>query len=197
MNQLSKLFLYSFIALCCVALLCCGEKDAAEKKKNGMIKEPIENAVAGIVWSYPSRWSKEHERPMRAVTYSIPQVQGDSEPVECAVFYFGNQQGGNVESNIERWASQFETTMKPERSTKIVNGMTVVLVRINGTYLAPIGPMMESSGRKENYSLRAAIVGAPNGNVFFKMVGPAKSVVAAGDEFDSLIDSIEKLPNTI
>jgi hypothetical protein len=66
------------------------------------------SAVAGVQWVMPSRWSEEHPRPMRVVTYTVPSAEGDPEPGECAVFYFGNDQGGGVDANIERWVTQFE-----------------------------------------------------------------------------------------
>lgn len=94
--------------------------------------------------------------------------------------------------NIDRWVNQFENAGKPDRSTKEVNGLKVTLVEVAGTYLAPAGPMMQSQGKKENYKLLGAIVEAPDGSVFFKLTGPAKTVAAAEPDFNSMIDSITK-----
>jgi hypothetical protein len=52
--------------------------------------------------------------------------------------------------------------------------------------------MMMSSGKKENYRLLGAIVAGPQGSVFFKFTGPAKTVAAAQPEFDALIASMTK-----
>jgi hypothetical protein len=52
--------------------------------------------------------------------------------------------------------------------------------------------MMESQGKKENYRLLGAIVEAPEGLVFFKFTGPAKTIAAADTEFDALIGSVSK-----
>lgn len=149
-------------------------------------------AAAGVGWSVPKRWTAEPPRQMRVATYGIPIAEGDADAGECAVFYFGSGQGGDIEGNIARWVSQFENAQKPERSERDINGMHVTMVRIAGTYLAPGGPMMQSQGKRENYRLLGAIVAAPEGSVFFKLTGPAKTVAAASAEFDELIGSISK-----
>ncbi|HMK39111.1 MAG TPA: hypothetical protein VK569_07200, partial [Bacteroidota bacterium] len=59
-------------------------------------------SAAGIRWSLPKRWTEQGQRPMRVATYTVPASQGDPEPGECAIFYFGNDQGGTVDQNIER-----------------------------------------------------------------------------------------------
>ncbi len=150
------------------------------------------NSVAGIQWSVPKRWSEQGARQMRAATYTIPAAQGDPEPAECAVFYFGNSQGGSVDANIDRWVGQFEAGAPPARSEREVNGMKVTLVQIAGAYLAPAGPMMQSSGKKDNYRLLGAIVEGPQGSVFFKLTGPANTVSNCEGEFNALVESISK-----
>ncbi len=148
--------------------------------------------VAGLKWGVPSRWLVEGQRPMRAATYNIPASEGDSENAECAVFYFGNDQGGTIDANIDRWVGQFEQASAPDRGSKDVNGMKVTTVAISGSYLAPSGPMMMPTGKKDNYKLVGAIVEGPQGSVFYKLTGPKKTVDASTAEFDALIGSIRK-----
>ncbi len=149
-------------------------------------------SAAGIHWTVPNRWAAQMPKPMRVATYGIPPAAGDTEAAECAVFFFGSGQGGDVDMNIQRWAQQFENAGTPARTDRKVNGFTVTLIQISGTYLAPSGPMMQSQGRKENYRLLGAIVAAPDGSVFFKLTGPAKTVASAEKEFNELIGSIGK-----
>lgn len=149
------------------------------------------NSVAGVTWTVPSRWSNGPMKQMRVATYNIPPAGGDAEGGECGVFFFGGGQGGDVQMNIDRWVGQFENA-RPEQSSKEVNGMKVTLVKIAGTYLAPSGPMMQSSGKKENYRLLGAIVAAPEGSVFFKLTGPAKTVASAEGDFNALVASLKK-----
>lgn len=150
------------------------------------------SAVAGVRWTVPTRWIEQAARQMRVATYAVPRASGDPEDGECAVFFFGSGQGGDVESNIDRWVAQFENAGTPSRSSHETAGMRVDRVEVRGTYLAPAGPMMQSTGKKENFKLLGAIVAAPEGSVFFKFTGPARTVEAAGSEFDALINSITK-----
>jgi hypothetical protein len=179
-----------------IGLAGCGKKQDEQSKINqqeNITQGKIEyNSAAGINWTISKHWQTQPAKPMRVANYSIPATDGDGEAGECAVFYFGNDQGGNIDANINRWIAQFENPDKPNRETKEVNGFKITIVQIAGTYLAPAGPMMESQGKKENYRLLGAIVEAPEGLVFFKCTGPAKTMTAAETEFNELVNSIEK-----
>ena len=157
----------------------------------GLVSAHDASGVAGIHWTRPERWSAQPPRQMRVATYSIPAADGDADAGECAVFFFGSGQGGDLTANIDRWVNQFENA-NPEQSSREVNGMTVTLVRIAGTYLSPSGPMMQSSGKKEDYRLLGAIVAAPEGSVFFKLTGPSKTVGESESEFTQLVSSMSK-----
>jgi len=184
-----KGFVLTFILV--VAFVAGCGKEPSQQSQVGL-KEDASATVAGFKWSVPDRWTKQGERPMRVVTYTIPAAEGDSEPGECAVFYFGGGQGGDIDMNIQRWGSQFENAGEAQKSSSQVNGMNVTRVEIAGTYLAPGGPMMESQGKKENHRLLGAIVEGPEGTVFFKFTGPAKTIDAAKGEFDAMLGSIAK-----
>ncbi len=145
--------------------------------------------AAGATWTQPASWKEMPPKPMRLTTYEIPSAD-DAETGECAVFFFGKGEGGNVELNIARWVSQFEDATKPERSEREVDGMKVHLVDLTGVFLAPGGPAMQSQGKKEDYRLLGAIVEAPDGLVFFKATGPSATMSAGKEEFDTLIGSL-------
>ena len=151
-----------------------------------------EPASPGLKWSVPSGWSTQPERAMRFATYSIPPASGDKEGAECAVFYFGPGQGGDVKANLDRWVGQFEQARIGTRAERTVHGVKVTTVDVHGTYLAPSGPMMESQGRLEKYSLLGAIAEGPLGSVFFKLTGPENTVKAAQGAFDSMIGSLTR-----
>lgn len=153
--------------------------------------EPV-SAVAGVRWTVPAAWTAAPPRQMRVATYTIPPASGDQEGAECGVFFFGSGQGGDVQMNIDRWVQQFENPKGFEQSTQEVNGLKVVMVKIAGTYLAPAGPMMQATGKHENYRLLGAIVAAPEGSVFFKLTGPAKTVAVAEKDFNALVYSLMK-----
>lgn len=163
-----------FVALLvtCVGILVtvpgCSKRTSSQSGDVAMTKEAPENMAGGVVWSYPSKWTRTGPRAMRVVTYSIAAAQGDSEAGECAVSFFPSGAGGDIESNIQRWTGQFENASTPMKKEEEVNGLKIAKVVISGKYLAPAGPLMESQGKKENFRLFGAIVEVPEGKLFFK-----------------------------
>jgi hypothetical protein len=155
-----------------------------------LTKESDDAAVAGVLWSYPTRWTKGAPRMMRAATYTLPAAEGATEGGECAVFFFGAGQGGDVELNIQRWEAQFENGVTTEKKDRKVGDIPVTTVAIEGSYLSPSGPMMQSQGVKENHKLLGAVITAPGGMVFFKLTAPKAVADAAASEFDAMVGSI-------
>ncbi|HTO92787.1 MAG TPA: hypothetical protein VMM80_00405 [Bacteroidota bacterium] len=181
-------------ALVVLSLTGCSKKQSADIPGANMASLGGNSGVtAGIRWSIPKRWTDGGQKPMRVATYTVSASEGDPEGGECAVFYFGSNQGGTVDQNIARWVSQFETSGMPAQAAKTIDGMKVTLVQVAGAYLAPAGPQMESTGKKENYRLLGAIVEGPEGMVFFKFTGPAKTIGEAEGEFNAMIASLAKV----
>lgn len=151
------------------------------------------DSAAGISWTPPSNWTAQPQRPMRAATYEVPAAPGDSEPAECAVFYFGQGQGGGVQANIDRWVGQFQEkpAVPPKGVKRTVAGLPVTTITYGGTFLAG-GPMQPNRTPKPGYQMVGVIVEAPEGNVFFKLTGPAKTVKAAQPGFDKMIASLKR-----
>jgi hypothetical protein len=147
--------------------------------------------AGGIQWKVPSGWIVEKGSAMRVATYKVPGAKADAAG-ECAVFFFGPGQGGTVDANVERWSRQFEGNPKAETSVRQVNGLSVTVARVSGTYLAPGGPSMQSQGKRPGYRLLGAIVEAPEGLVFFKLTGPAATVASAEKTFESLVASLAR-----
>jgi hypothetical protein len=147
-----------------------------------------------ITWVDPPEWKRSDKKSMmRKASYVVPRAAGDAADGDLGVFFFGPGQGGGLEANVDRWVKQFKGT-KPEevkRADRTVNGIVVHTVEIaSGTYDA--GPMGGGDGKpKENYGLLGAIVDAPGGSHFFKLVGPKATVAKARKQFDALIDSIK------
>jgi hypothetical protein len=150
----------------------------------------VEGSAGGLRWTVPARWQVAAPKPMRVATYTIPGA--GAEAGECGVFYFGADQGGGIDENFQRWIGQFENASAPKKSERTINGLKVHLIAISGAYLSPAGPMMQSQGKKSGWSLSGAIVEAPEGNVFFKCVGPAATIQKAQPEIDELLKSFAR-----
>jgi len=132
--------------------------------------------------------------PMRKYQFRIPKIAEDAEDGEMAVFYFGPGQGGSVESNIERWQSQFQPSpgskeVASQISTKTVNGLKVTVLSMEGSFQAAMA--MQGSSVKNDYALLGAIAEGPQGPVFFKLYGPRKTVQNARPAFDALVESFK------
>ena len=157
------------------------------------------NQAAGIAWTLPPAWEVEAARQMRIATYRLHAIAGDPEDAECAVYFFGAGQGGTVDANIERWVHQFTApdgqSPAPSAITdkRDIAGLKVSTLTVSGTYLAGAGMMpQQQEVKKPKFRMRAAIIEAPQGLVFFKLTGPLNTVAAADKDFNSLLDSLHR-----
>lgn len=158
------------------------------------------DAVAGLEWQPPAGWSRGEERSMRVATYLLAAAPGDPDGGECAVYYFGAGQGGDVDANVQRWIGQFD---QPDGRASAdvaltdemtVNDLRVTTVEMSGTYTGTMGPVSGGAVAKPNFQMLGAIVEGPEGAVFFKLTGPQQTIQAARPSFDALIGSVRRSP---
>src|SRR4051812_24118152 len=101
----------------------------------------LADSAGGLQWAPPASWKADPPRQMRVATYKIPAAKGDSEDAECAVFCFGQGQGGSVDMNVQRWAGQFEGAKAPTPKKEKVSGFDLTTLEMDGTYTGGGGPM--------------------------------------------------------
>ena len=154
----------------------------------------LAQSAAGLRWTTPAGWKAEAAQPMRAATYSLPPVGGDTAGAECALYFFGAGQGGSVQDNLERWKGQFTgPDGKPaaaQVTRRTVRGMSVTMIESSGAYSGMGGPMA-AQRTVPGYRLLGAIVEGPGGNIFVKLTGPLKTVDANRQKFDALLASFQ------
>src|SRR6185369_15699949 len=75
-------------------------------------------SFASLKFDAPSGWvSKPPSSSMRVADYTLPKVAGDAEDATATVYFFGAQQGGSVQANMDRWTSQMaQPDGKPSKS---------------------------------------------------------------------------------
>ncbi len=153
-------------------------------------------AVAGLTYTAPAGWTTvPTSSSMRVAQFTLPREKGDTEPAELVVYYFGGS-GGSVEANIERWLAQMQQPdgrpSKPlaTRESRTVNGLSVSLVDVSGTYVAETAPGSAERHNSPNFRLRAGVVQTPGGPYFIKLTGPAKTVAAQSQAFDRFVASL-------
>lgn len=110
--------------------------------------------------------------------------------------YFGQGQGGSVDANVDRWVGQFQQANgKPSKDVakvekKTIHGLKVTTIDVSGAYTGMGGPMAPGGPAKPGYRLLGAIIEGPQGTVFFKFTGPAKTVGQNMAAFDKMLATL-------
>ena len=198
------------LSLCCLMLVSCSSEQKADQQATtteatGSLFETMPEGVeldgksvtlAGITFTPPTTWNDLGPSGMRKANYTFDAVEGEGEAGSVAVYYFGKDQGGTVEANLDRWASQIgsaDTTKSDMRMSLTVDGMTVSTIEVGGAYNSSMGTAMDvSPDSKANYRLLGAVVEGPEGNVFFKLTGPDKTALGMAQGFVTMIQSLHK-----
>jgi hypothetical protein len=145
-----------------------------------------------VTFRPPARWKKlAPTSEMRLVQYEVP----GTEPAECIVFFFGAAGGGTLEANLERWKGQFEIEGTPSKTIEEVSkGVFATVLDVSGRYVAPIRPGAPEKHDKPGWRMLAAVVLAPDGPVYLKLVGPKATIDSAAKEFWAWVRSFRTKP---
>jgi hypothetical protein len=143
----------------------------------------------------PKEWNVvPSSSSMRVAQYALPRAAGDSEDAELIVYYFGGQ-GGSVQANLDRWVGQMEQPDgRPSKAvakteTLTVNGMSVTILDVSGTYVAEMAPGSGARNNKPGFRLKAAVVETKAGPYFVKLTGPQKTVERWNAPFTAFLRS--------
>jgi hypothetical protein len=155
-------------------------------------------ASGDLHFKVPDGWvTVQPSSKMRAAQFKLPKADGDNEDAELVLYYFGANQGGTTEANIDRWISQMQQSDaaaskdKSKTVTLTVSGMKVTTVDVSGRYTAEMAPGSGKFYDNANYRLRGAVIESPKGNYFLKLVGPAKTVGRWEQSFTDYLKSLE------
>jgi len=135
---------------------------------------------------------------MRKAQFTLPRAAGDGEDAELVVFYFGADQGGSVEDNLNRWYTQFSqpdggsSAEKATVAREEVDGMNLTTVDLSGTYVAPVMPGSEEQYDKPDFRMIAAVLETSQGPYFFKLVGPEQTVAQWAKSFGQFMKSAKR-----
>ena len=144
----------------------------------------------------PDGWVTEKaSSSMRVAQYKLPKSEGDKDDGSLVLYYFGSNQGGSAQANIDRWIGQMQqpdgssSKEKAKTETMTINGLKVTTVDVTGTYTAEMAPGSGSFHNDDNYRLRAAVVETPKGNYFVKLAGPAKTIAKWDQAYNDYLKS--------
>jgi len=129
--------------------------------------------------------------------YKLPKTEGDKDDASLVLYYFGANQGGTAQANIDRWIAQMQqadgSSSKDKAKTEnlTINGLKVTTVDVSGTYTAEMAPGSGSFHNDADYRLRAAVIETPKGNYFVKLAGPAKTIARWDQSYTEYLKSFE------
>jgi hypothetical protein len=157
----------------------------------------VELAAAGLTYAAPAGWkSVPTSSSMRVAEFRLPKTAPDAEDAELVAYYFGGD-GGSVDANIERWLGQVAqpggrpSSAVAKRETRTINGLTVTLLDVSGTYLGGMGPGGPAPAQKPHFRLRTAVVQTGKGPYFIKLTGPEKTMATWAPAFDRFMASMK------
>lgn len=183
-----------FMAALTLAVLC-GCSSSARLNNQNQSNVP---ASGELHFKAPDGWVTEKPTSsMRAAQYKLPKAEGDPEDASLVLYYFGANQGGSVQANVERWVNQIKqadgssSQDKAKTENLTINGLKVTTVDITGTYSAEMTPGSGDLQTKSNYRLRAAVIETPKGNYFPKLIGPANTVAKWEQAYNDYLKSFE------
>ena len=140
--------------------------------------------LAEVTFSPPKTWKQTTPTSsMRKAQYAV----GDAEVI---IYFFGQDQGGSAEQNIERWKSQFTGGPAAEISKKKYGGFDTTLVDLRGTYTVP--DFMQQGKKEEpkkGWRMIAAVFETKEGRYFVRLLGPEKTVEGAKKDFEKFLES--------
>jgi hypothetical protein len=148
---------------------------------------PTGNLAESLKWDAPAGWTKQSDKPMRVVSYSL----GANGQTECYVTVFPGDVGG-LEANVQRWRGQMGlANASDEEIAKLptlkVLGVDATIVDLSGSFDDTM------TGRKfDSARFLGAIVPVPGWTLFVKMTGPEPEVTAAKDAFTAFCQSLKQ-----
>jgi hypothetical protein len=171
--------------------------DKSEKGKAQTAQEERQRLIVAegnLVFEAPASWNKVKPKfDFVHADLTIPKSAGDGQDGRITI----SQVGGGVEQNLERWIDQFqdidvEDDKQFEKTSITVDGRSVELIRISGTFLdsagGPFGPKTE---RPDYILIGAAIEMDKAGAVYIKAYGPKKTMDANKAAIESTIKSMK------
>jgi hypothetical protein len=179
-----------------VASWACARANSATAINTSATQAP--QTSGDLHYKVPDGWmAGQPTSKMRVAQFKLPKADGDNEDGELVLYYFGANQGGTAEANIDRWISQIQqadsspSKDKAKTESLTVNGLKITTVDVAGRYIAEMAPGSGKFYDKPNYRLRAAVIETAKGNYFVKLVGPAKTVGRWEQSFTDYLKSFE------
>lgn len=142
--------------------------------------------VRDYKFALPEGWkSTEPKSPMRKAQLEVPGKDG-GKPGEIVFFAFEGGQGGDAQSNAQRWFAQFTGGSDVQKSEEQQwGGAKVLVVSTEGTMKA--SRISGTTEDQPDFALVGVIIENAEGPVFVKFTGPAALVKESKDKFVAFV----------
>ncbi len=146
--------------------------------------------LVGLTMDKPVSWAwQAPSLAFRTLQYSVPAPDGRGGAAELVFSVFRAGDGGPLQANIDRWIAQFRTAegaaATPKQCELTVGKLTVHRIDLEGTYKG-----MGAAAGRPDWAQLGAIVEAPGGNVFIRLLGPRATVEAQHAAFEAMVASL-------
>lgn len=162
-----------------------------------LVQESTKSSLV-LHFKAPPEWIVEKPSSnMRVAEYRLPKVEADSDDGSLVLYFFGANQGGSLQANLDRWISQIEqpdgsaSKAKAKLETLTVNKLKISTIDLTGTYVAETAPGSGVRHNKPDYRLRAAIIETPKGAYYVKLFGPTRTLSRWDKSFNDYLQSFE------
>ncbi len=150
-----------------------------------------------LQFEVPSGWTEQPAvKPFRKRQFLLPAGDDAAGGAELVLYYFGKDQGGSVEMNIDRWLGMFSapdgtpiSRAQANINTRLVNGLKVTTLDVRGRYTERMG-RGDVAPPADHQRMLAAIIETLDGPWFFKVVGSTKLIDAHQERFAQLTNSV-------
>lgn len=161
--------------------------------------EPLKElplADGALTMHFPGSWKQVTPRSqMLEAELKIPATDSETAHGRLTIM----RAGGSIDANIQRWEGQFPqadgTATEAETLVEEIEGCTVHLVDISGTYTDSMGGGPFAGGKKvqrDGYRMLAAIIETPElGNYFVKFYGPETLMADNVEAFQRMIRGLQ------
>ena len=143
--------------------------------------------VGPLTFTLAAPWKESATpKPMSQGTIELPGKDG-APGLSAAFYHFGAGQGGDLQANIQRWQGMFQPTpeAKTVKEEMEFGKAKATLVSITGTYTGSrFSPEKEP---RTGFTLLAAVLPSPDGDIYVRLVGPEAGVAAAKEDFKKLL----------
>lgn len=140
--------------------------------------------AAGFAWDMPETWRMAVPSAGHFAEMYIQHPLGNA----SVVFSKTDESIAQVKRALQANITDTFGSSDTRTSTKTINGFTVTIFDLEGTYIDPSG----KGGRNESpfYAIRAALIELPTTKVLIKMWGPQDTVKQNTGKFDAMIEKM-------